>query len=265
KINESLMYLMINDSGISKDLLLYKIREPLSTQMMKRIIKDDDVIIDIGANLGYYALLEAKFARNGKVFAIEPVPSNVDLLIKNTKLNKYSNIKIFQYAIGDKNGKEKMYISNKSNWASLTKISDTNIINVLDVPVITLDTFVKRFVDKYPTLVRMDVEGYEYNIIKGAKKLLESNKPLRLFIEFHPHLISKDKIMYILHIMEKNNFKIEAIYKEIEMGLYNKIELLNKILKKAEPGIQYGDVKNSPNTLLTFIELEWPVICFFKR
>ena len=67
------MYLNLDDKGICPDLMVNKTREVFSTAHFQTIITEDMTIIDIGANIGYYALLESQLALKGHVFAIEPV------------------------------------------------------------------------------------------------------------------------------------------------------------------------------------------------
>jgi len=102
-VNDSKMYIHFDDDGISKDLYLYKEREKFATERLKSFIKEDDIIVEIGANIGYYVLLENKLARKGKIFALEPMPFSRKLLTMNVKLNNAKNIEIFPFAIGDQN------------------------------------------------------------------------------------------------------------------------------------------------------------------
>lgn len=211
-IQGSMMYLDKMDSGISKELALDRIREVESTKTIKKIIKEGDVVVDIGANIGYYLLMESKIVgKNGKIYGIEPVPSNVKIIEKNVKANNYKNIEIFQMAIGDKNGKTKINISRKSNWHSILYSDEIEATYSIDVDIITLDEFLKK--KEHPDFVRMDVEGYEYNIISGMRKTLKSKRPLKIFIELHPHLMGTEKTSFILNELKNNGFEITNISK----------------------------------------------------
>ena len=80
----SKMYLDETDLGLSWDLITDGIREAYLVEIVKKELKKGDIVIDIGANIGYYVLLESKIVgEKGKVYAIEPVPQNVDILRKN--------------------------------------------------------------------------------------------------------------------------------------------------------------------------------------
>jgi FkbM family methyltransferase len=175
------------------------------------------------------------------VYAIEPIPTNVDLLKKNIELNTCKNILVYQCAIGDRDGTGKMYVFDKCNWCSFIKNPTGNVTNELEVPLMTLDRFVESYVRENPTFIRMDVEGYEYQIIKGASKVLEKDKPLKLCIELHPHLMPKDNMLELLHILKQNGLKVKAIFVESNSYEYKDINLLNKLRRKMElPEFGFG-------------------------
>ena len=70
---------------------------------LKKIIKPGDVCIDIGANLGYYSTLMSHLAgKNGKIYAVEPIPMFYNIWIKNVKQSGYKNLELFPYALGDR-------------------------------------------------------------------------------------------------------------------------------------------------------------------
>jgi len=230
-IHGSQMCLDVNDPGISKDLILADTREPAHTELMKNILKSGDTIIDIGANIGYYALLESKIVgKTGKVYAIEPVKRNIDLLKKNILLNNYKNIETFEAAVSRENKTKNMYLTTKSNWCTLRlskndKI-DEQVVDKVLVKTITLDKFVED--KKFPNLIRMDVEGYEIEIIKGMKNILAEKKSLKIIIELHCCFLS-DLGFDMLRELEKNGFKIRLFFRDCSSLMLNKSKLIKKI------------------------------------
>lgn len=241
KVNGSQMYIDFNDEGISKQLYLHKERERFSTDYMKEIVKEQDTIIDIGANTGYYALLESRLAHKGKVYAIEPVPKNAWLLNQNIDLNNYENVSWFPLAIGGENGEGEMYVYEKGNLCSFTKNIQNEATEKITVPIMTLDSFVEKLVSGDPTLIRMDVEGYEYQIIKGMTELLRSDKPLVLFIELHPFMMSKEDMRDLIETLKQNNFKVKAIFLEPSTSDYGSVNVINGIFKKLDlPKLGYA-------------------------
>src|SRR3989344_8248708 len=90
EIHGNKMYLNLQDKGISKDLAINKTREELQTELVMNKVKEGMHVLDLGANIGYYALIEASLVGpKGKVYAIEPSQSNFDLLNKNIGLNQF--------------------------------------------------------------------------------------------------------------------------------------------------------------------------------
>lgn len=206
EVQGSKMSLDLSDGGISRDLFQFGIRERASTRMMQKILSKDQVVVDIGANIGYYALMEAK--AGAYVYAIEPVPDNFEKLSNNVELNKYRNVKTYQMAIGDKNTTVKMALSEKSN---LHVITTDDGANTIDVEVVSLDDFLRD--KRTPNIVRMDVEGYEYEIIKGMPETLKKMKQGSwLFIEIHN--IPKTKKEEIFNIIKEANFVKKRQIKE---------------------------------------------------
>jgi len=269
-INDSLMYIDFRDNGISKELYVNKKREPFSTDFMKKIIREDDIVIDIGANIGYYVLLEAQLIGKGRVYAIEPIPTNRTLLEKNIELNLYKNVCVFNYAIGDRIGKGKMYIYNKGNWCSFIKNPNETVIEEKNFPIITLDSFIKEHLYQSPTFIRMDVEGYECQIIRGMPKLLEEKKPLVIFMELHPpwlNLMSESNTEEIIDTLKRNGFKVKAIFLEPVPPCNNKdIILLNK-LRKIMGLPEFGLIGESYGELYKLLDedLQCIPMVFFER
>ena len=186
------MYLDLRDWGICKDLFFDGIREPESTKIfIKELSTRKRVnVLDIGANIGYYVLIEAKNINNGKVYAIEPDPRNFKYLKRNIELNQCSNIvETYNMAMGDQEGTIEFVMDKCFNLSRIRRpMDDENISkgSIIKVPITTVDSFIEsRNIDI--NFVRMDVEGYEYFIVKGMKKLLKED--LNLFIEIHPNFI----------------------------------------------------------------------------
>lgn len=193
EIQGSKMYLNLNDFGLSKHLFLNGIREPECTRIMKKWLKKDMTVVELGANIGYYALMEASIiGKKGKIYAVEPFPSNFELLQKNIKLNPYENIiEPYNIAIGDKSGTEKLYVSNEHNLCNMLASETTDFV---EVKTETLDNFVTD--KKLPDLIRMDIEGYEYYVLDGMKKTLQQCKSCKMFIEVHPFQMYEQGLDY---------------------------------------------------------------------
>jgi FkbM family methyltransferase len=239
EIQGSKMCLDIRDKGVSRELALVGVREALFTRTLQGALREGDCVVDIGANIGYYALMEARLlGPRGRVYAVEPVPHNMELLEKSVALNNYSNIETFPIGIGSSNTTATMYISDHPNWCSF--YPPTKIIDRKDVKISSLDSFLK---DKQrPDLIRMDVEGYEYEILTGMSGVLDSGVPLKLLIEFHPDIMGPERAAAFLTNLKKNGFQLKKvilepnIYPPCSRALWWLVELLNQRVMKMKFG-----------------------------
>ena len=209
KVNGYKMKVLPGDKGISEELLMFKTHEPITTKLISNELKEEMVCLDLGANIGYYALLESNIIGNsGKVIAIEPSPDNFEKLIQNLNLNCIKNVIPFNIACGDKNGEIPFLVSKKSN---LCTIIDKNYVkkssdNIIDVPIKKIDDFLNENKIEKVDFVRMDVEGYEGHIIKGMQKTLDKNKPI-LHIEVHRQFMSDNQTRELLDEFQKRGYE----------------------------------------------------------
>lgn len=176
----SKMLLDITQGGIHRELYINGIREVPATRYFESILKSNMTVVDIGANIGYYALLEARHCK--RVYAVEPVWENYNALRKNILLNKYKNIVPFNLAIGDKVGVVEFKLSDTPNWH---RVSPGGNGHTVSSQMKTLDVFLAG---EKVDLVRMDVEGYELKVIRGMDETIKRCSP-RLFIETHHRLM----------------------------------------------------------------------------
>lgn len=168
------MRLDSSKKGIHQQLLLYGCHEPESARVFMGMLPRDARVVDIGASIGYYVLMEAQVAQ--KVYAIEPKPQNIERLRENIELNSCSDrIEVHELALSDTAGKALFSISDLPNQHRLRPLSDAQQDRCIEVATTTLDEFLK---DKEVDAVRMDLEGAEWLVVRGMKDILRGNKPL---------------------------------------------------------------------------------------
>lgn len=180
-ILDNKMLLNIHNKGLEKDLFLHGIREKESTEIFRDYLEEGMKIADIGANVGYYTLLEANEVGNsGQITAIEPTLSTFLTLKKNCVINQFENIDIVNKAVGFE---QDLVGINKGSSPNLNRIANSSSSE----ETIEQSSLV-NIIDFDPDAVRMDVEGYELEILRGMSDILESDN-LILFIEVHPSKI----------------------------------------------------------------------------
>ena len=176
--------LFLNKKGLALSISHYGTYEKLEAKIMEEKIKVGNITVDVGANIGLHTLNMARIVGNtGRVFAFEPDPSNFEILEKNVKINNYQNIILEQKAVGDKHGRTTLYQSdNPGNHRlfPLTKQAKGQI----QVELTSLD---KYFIDSNLAnkinFIKIDVEGFEFSVLKGMKNILKNNKKIKILFE----------------------------------------------------------------------------------
>jgi len=144
-------------------------------------IKLGIVIVDVGAHVGTFTLLASKIVgEKGKVIAIEPEPKNYKQLIENIKLNNFLNVNPLNIALGDYNGFGKLYISYSPQCHSLLFKEDK--ISSIEVLLKTLDNLLEELNLKKIDVIKIDVEGAEILVLKGAEKTLKANPNIKIIV-----------------------------------------------------------------------------------
>jgi FkbM family methyltransferase len=158
----------------------------LEAEILRELLSPGMCVVDVGANIGYYALLfSSVVGPAGKVTCLEPDPENLVELRHNLALNGLSNVSLLPIAAGSRDS----VVSMRRGLNARVVAEGGN----LSVDVKRLDSLGLERVD----LIKLDVEGYECDVLEGARKLLEKHRP-SLFVEVHPNLLpSRDKLRWI--------------------------------------------------------------------
>ncbi len=155
--------------------------------LVDRWINSQSIVWDIGANVGVFTFAAAGIAREGSVTAVEPDAWLASLLARSQQLRRNSglNVQILSCAIAGKNGVEKFLIAQRGRASNALAAAGGRsqmggVRHTEIVPSLTLDTLLEYF--SWPTFVKIDVEGAEVIVLNGARKLLETVRPV-LYIE----------------------------------------------------------------------------------
>ena len=218
--------------------------EPIETEIVKTHVEKNNIVVDIGANIGYYTLLMA--LNQAKVFSYEPEPKNFKLLQKNVNLNNFSsNVKLYNKAVSNYNGFSKLFLvegapgmHTLSNNRFDSNSIDVNLINrrLGTTPFLEFINKVEQKIRK-PIVIaaamqdmsnvanivvevtklnldkidfaKIDVEGHELHVLEGMKIL-----PTKILIEFNPLYLQASGKNYndFFHFIEK--FTIKQISKD---------------------------------------------------
>ena len=205
------MYTQNND-GLA--LSIFKIYEPNQTEIVKKYVHEGDIVIDIGAHVGYYTLLMAQLVgENGKVYSFEPDPVNFQLLKKSVEINGFENVVLIQKAVSNITDKVKLFLGDDDS--AINRIYDAKLGDAkesIDVESVTIDEYFKEN-DELVNFIKIDSEGSEIKIINGMKQFLSRNQELVMMTEFFPFLIKKsgDEPNQYLKSLEKSGFSLYNI------------------------------------------------------
>jgi FkbM family methyltransferase len=178
------------DLYISGDLLRDKIWEPFETTVLGRLCAPGDVVVDLGANIGWYSVVASRIiGPAGKVYAFEPDPDNFRLLCENLALSGVQqNFRMYNIALADQISASALYLSN-DNLGDHRLFDDGTSRECISVNVSTLDSFFADDLQK-PTIVKSDTQGSEGRILLGAQRLFESGWRPIIILEFWPYGLS---------------------------------------------------------------------------
>lgn len=206
-----LLKTIVDDVLIKRALLNNWEREPEITNIIKWILKEGDTFVDIWANIWYYSVLWATLVwEKGSVISIEPSKKIFNVLKNNIEINNLKNISALNLGVWMENKNIELFYCKENPW-------QTSIVNrefgskKESIQIKTLDSIWDGKVD----LIKMDIEGYEYEWFLWMKNTLLSNKNIKIIFERSPRFYKnknwepdKDKAIKILQFLKENDFRL---------------------------------------------------------
>ncbi len=190
--------------------------EPTTSYLFKALIRNGDVVADVGAHWGYFTLLATTLCGpSGRVFAFEPDPENFAVLSTNLQANQITNVRPIPQAVSNVSGTATLHLSPISGRHSLNAHAagwkmKSQGRGAIVVPTTTLEEFFAREV-VCPRLVKLDVEGSEPLVVEGMTALLERSPELVLISEFAPQYLETCTAQEFLARLGRLGFEFSAI------------------------------------------------------
>ena len=161
--------------------------EPEAVEALRQAVKAGSCCIDVGANIGYYTILMARLTgAAGHVIAFEPFPRNLRTLRENVDMNRIPNIQLEPLALGETNGLLSLHFAADED-SSATPSSKGYAVQgrteKIEVPMVSLDEYLSRGAP-VPRLIKIDVEGAELDVLRGAQRTLAEAGP-DILLEVH--------------------------------------------------------------------------------
>ncbi len=172
---------------------LYEIE---TVRMMERLLKPGDTFIDVGAHVGYFSMIAAALVEYGSVIAFEPNRKNFDALTANRDLNTF-DVTTRRNAVGKESGLRKMWVNHDNDGGHAFWDVGHHPFNALSregpetegVVMLELTNFMKHY--SRPNLIKIDVEGSELDVLKGAQELLKANPDCSVICEINRFALSQ--------------------------------------------------------------------------
>lgn len=203
------------DSSDSLRLSVLGVHEPLLTSLIEQEVGPGSTAIDIGAHIGYFSLLLAKAVTDtGRVIAFEPESQNAALLRTNIKINGYANIEVIEKAVADTAGSHSLHVSPYNRGAHTMFYSTKYVCSHVQVETVQLDIILAgQSID----FIKMDVEGAEGLVLRGAQELLRENDDLIVAMEVFPYRmdVSGVSVEECLQLLHSTGFRVYAVREDI--------------------------------------------------
>ncbi|MFH2058517.1 MAG: FkbM family methyltransferase [Pseudomonadota bacterium] len=194
--------------------LYYKKKEVEVRNYINTYVKDGDVFFDVGANIGVFSLFAGKKYDNISVYSFEPEHSNIGILKENIFYNNLlKKVTPFSVAISDSIGLSKLHIQDFTPGAAVHTESQSDIeiteegyevVWAEGIATVTLD-YVCEQLDIIPNTIKIDTDGHEDKVLRGAKATL-SNQALRSIVIEMPH--EDEKTEYCVHLLKQAGFSL---------------------------------------------------------
>ena len=210
-------------------------------KILQKYVKEGDIFIDIGANIGYISAFAASLVgKSGEVHSFEPVPIYFNYLRNMVNLNKDFKIYINNCALGESNQVSNISVTNLSTIGWNTMVPNLMradaIKEIIKIDVIRLDEYIFEKGLENVSFIKIDVEGYEYPVLKGLTKFFEKKKK-RLpspVVEIAPGAYSNLNIHLkdLEFLLNKYNYKPFSLIDEEPININNLIYTTNVLLKQ---------------------------------
>lgn len=193
---------------IDKHIFLYGVYEPFMLDLFSVYLKKGGAFVDIGANIGQHSMYAASIVgETGVVHAFEPIPAIYNQIQDSVRENHFENIiNIHNVALGEHEKEEQLYVSKNVGGSSLVNNDETK--EIITVHIRNGDEQLASV--KHIDVIKIDVEGYEYEVLSGIRKSLLTHKPT-LFIEFSGEFYAKQNTAHgqkILALLRENSYTL---------------------------------------------------------
>lgn len=172
------------DKGIERKLYLTGSYEKGLLYVIDQLLGPGDVVVDAGANIGLISVFCCtRVGKAGLVMSFEPHPDTVSILRRNIELNKLSQAKVFDTALGSVPGTARIYSNLQINRGAASMVDFQDGAPSFEIKVEVLDQLLAKYQISQVKLLKIDVEGFEMEVLKGAQNLISKGDGPILVVE----------------------------------------------------------------------------------
>jgi FkbM family methyltransferase len=210
---------------VGKDLFFHGVYEPITTAVIKHLLRPGDIFMDVGANIGFFALLAARLVgRTGKVYAFEPNEETRLMMIESLRANEIEHVVVDPRACTEKSGRFILVPGGLTNLGG-TKVEKASVENGEgSVEGVRLDDFFAEEGLENVRLLKMDIEGGEDAALAGMERALERRLVDYLLVEFHPvydKARGAERVDELLRKITGNGYSTRQLH-EIPRGFFSR-------------------------------------------
>lgn len=177
---------------IQRSLFYLGAYEPWDTKFFLSMIKPAQCVVDVGANFGYYTLQAARLVGDrGSVLAFEPSTTSYERLLRNLGLNRLDWVRPYKVALGNEKSVVRLAKPNVSNQGEQRILEDATSLQSEEVPITTLDDFLQSHSSAHVDMIKVDIEGFEVDFLRGAKSTIHEFQPI-LMVEINPLALGRN-------------------------------------------------------------------------
>ena len=184
-------------------------------RLLKNVLFPGAVVVDAGANIGIYSqFLSRCVGRTGVVHSFEPAPENFRRL--QCAARRLSHVRLSSAAVGECSGQFKLYLSDKLNVDHRTYPTKIDSRHAIPIEIVALDDYFEA--GQRVDLIKLDIQGYELNALRGANRVLQENPDIKLLFEFWPHGLKQAGVSW-RELIDTLKSKSMVIYEVTAHGL----------------------------------------------
>jgi FkbM family methyltransferase len=201
-VNYECQKLLMRPFILSEILMVSGLWEPYVKRLLDNEVSKDDVVVDVGANIGIHVIPLAK--KVSKIIAFEPHPKTSEILEMNITLNRINNAVVVKKIVGNSEKRESYVLSTVPAYSGVASTNHAKMDSIIEVESVTLDRALKN--EKKINWLLIDAEGFELEVLEGARGILLEHSP-KIIIESLPQNIDK-----VSRLLVSAGYSVKRLY-----------------------------------------------------